>query len=39
MLVFPRPNEGYSQFNCFNRLEVIVDQTGVLFLGHPVFVK
>ena len=38
-LVFPRPNESYSQFNCFNRLEVIVDQTGVLFLGHPVFVK
>ena len=34
-LVFPLPNESYSGLICFNRLEVIVDQTGVLFFGTP----
>ena len=34
--VFPLPNESYSSLiACFSRLDVIVDQTGVLFFGTP----
>ena len=38
-LVFPLSNESYFGLIAFTRLEVITNQTGVLFLRHPVFLR